>query len=203
MKQAKQAFEQRCNEIGTLYNGLFTRQREISEEIRILSNQISQEESESIVEDFLRGADQGVTHKLKSKVDELRKEYSTIEKKIIAIHSKGGLTGLYMSDKQLHDLIKPLSKELAAQAKEDEKKRVSLEKRYQKVIDEILKLNEERLEFERLSTEVRGILTKLNKATNDISISSDIRPSYKSDMWHYYRHLGKVKNFSPDKYQSI
>lgn len=197
MKQAKQAFEQRWSEINSRYYGLFQRQREIAEELKIVHEYIKQDEAEDIVSGFLE--DDGETQELKSKLDELNAEHVAINKKINAINSKGGLEALYQSDKQLKELLEPLSKELAKQAKEDEKQRLSLEKRYEKVIDEIIKLDKEKEEFERLATEKRDILVKINKLTGNVDLVSSIRSPYQSTMWHYYRHLGKVKGFSPER----
>lgn len=186
-------FLTRWHEVRSIYNGLYYRQNQIREEISVLNREIKNESDEMVTE-LLSGTSQN--QQIKSRIRDLEDESAAIAEKIRFINSKGGMEYLLKSDSKLKELAEEFAGDLRKQAKADEKKRLDLEKRYQKVLSELWLLDQERVEFIKLYDQRRELASRLTRVKPDFQYKS-FSDRYEFEKVEVYRHLGQIR----DKYR--
>ena len=190
MEQSIKAFKQRLNEIDAGYRSLYDRQLSIEDQMRGLQLEVTRAQKEVTAEMLLSGA---LERNLKN-YQELENELNTLRETYAIVQAKGGLDYLCKTDKQFNELGEALAKDLMKQAKEDDKKRRDLEKRYGKVLAEISKLDEERkahIQYTEQQTRLAGII--YSKTAVGIDYQA-IAGCYNLSNPSLYRHLGNTKH---------
>lgn len=192
MEQQKQAFLARYKEIEAAYLGLEEKQREIQDQLQNLRKEASKKvnfDSKKLLSG-MKGES-----KIESQISGLNKELRSIRETLSEVRANGGLDAICKTDEDLEKLAAPLMDALKKEAKEDEKKRKSLEKRYEKLIEDVLQLEEERESFIREGDKKENILRLIHNST-DLEVDfSEIASKYRFEKAGAYAHLGRVKNF--------
>lgn len=184
-------FLNRWNEVTSILGGLESRRRNIDKELHEISSQMRKDDNE-IVEELLSGKTNDNSF-LKSKLNNLRDEQQAIEEKIQIIYKKGGRDYLYANDQTLKELADQFTKEVMQQAKADEKKRLELEKRYDKLVAELMALDNERLEFNEMQKSRNQLASKIRKAKTDFP-QFDFAKCYEFKDVSLYAHLGGIND---------
>lgn len=191
---AKERFLERYNEIARLHANLWNRQLKIQEEVTNTGKQLAALKEEEITSD---GLTELLVEKaqLRSKQSTLHEELKTLRETYEKVRSQGGLDHLLRNDEKLKAAANDAYRELLAEAKKDESVREKLEKRYEKAIDELLQLEEERQAFNSKYDKARALRSKIYKVLNGEVNTLPIKKAYTFKKVSAYAHLGKLKNF--------
>lgn len=190
LEQLKNDFLGRYKEVKAAYDRLELRQNEIKERYRELKKQMSKD-TDVDAEKLLSGL-KGDS-KLESEIASLNNEWKAINETLEAVRSKGGLSYICKTDGELKKLAVPLYENLMKEAEKDEKQRIALEKRYEKVIAEVIQLEEERRAFNEKAEKHSRILRLISENTGfEIKYNQFIK-HYKYEKAGILAHLGKVK----------
>lgn len=192
MEQSKRAFLNRQNEIKAAYNKLILRFSVIDNEIRELSKQQKMTETDIDAEKLLSGAEKGNFEEFELKISKLQRERQTVQKSINTINNNGGIESLLRTDKKLDELGSALLEDLKKVALEDEKKRQDLEKRYDKVIQQVLALDQEWIAFNQEAEQKKKLA--LNVVNNTSQKNVGLHRVYKMEKASVYYMLGQVKH---------
>jgi hypothetical protein len=194
MEEAKQAFLNRYNEIKSLHDGIFSRQNKIREELNGLGRELAKFKKEDIDVDSIS---ENLKQKLdlKSKRSKLHDELNALYETGDKIYRLGGLQNLLMSDEALKAAGEKLHKALIIEAKKDANVRENLEKRFEKAINELQKLEEDRQVFIENTKEKKHLLSQAYQFTGGTFDILAIKKSYTFEQQDAYVHLGKLKNY--------
>jgi hypothetical protein len=163
--EIKTQFMNRLLEIKRVYGGLTSRQHQIMDELNKLRKQ--EKESENDIDVVaLMDPKANPKEKYKSKKKDLKEELAAVREKASIIHRNGGVQYLGRKDMELNDLATPLLDELLKQTKVDKKRKEDLEKRYDKLILEVVKLENEREEFNRDADKMNSLMSAIHSNTN-------------------------------------
>lgn len=192
MEEMKQAFLKRFNEVKGAYDRLFTRQAEIRKEMGKLHKQM-REETGGITAETLLAAGKGGDSSYKSKLNDLSDEMRWTNETIDSLSGKGGYSALLKTDKEFEELARPLLAAVEKDLKEDVKKRQALESKYEKVIEEVLKLEEERREYQLHTEKKLNLLSMISANTNIPVKHHNFQKEYRLARNNIYHQLGKIK----------
>lgn len=198
MEQSKTAFFERYDLLMWSIKNLRVREKEIHLRMTEIQKQLNKGDlsNEINAELLLTKKPISLAGGLENELKNLQKELVDVEEKIRAIPSNGGNSGVLKTDIRLTELAEPLVKDLKKQAKEDLKKRQDLEQRYSKVIDEIIKLNQERNEYGNYCSEMTKIFELISENTN-LSWETDKQKLYEVYKFpvpqtYLYQYLGQL-----------
>lgn len=186
LEQTKQEFLNRQREIERAFYKLHQRMVEIPEEIGEKNKERKLYSSEITAEALLTGDPRQI--KIETEYEKLVAEKKAVEQTINKVMSKGGIRNIFRTDKELDRLAVPVIEDLKKEAQVDAKKRMDIEKRYEKLIQEIITLDDEWKAFEEEGQKKRNLLSNVQNYTSQSLPGFDQNYKFgKSGIYYFLR----------------
>lgn len=186
LEQTKQEFLNRQREIERAFYKLHQRMVEIPEEIAEKNKERKLYSSEITAEALLTGDPRQI--KIETEYEKLVAEKKAVEQTINKVMSKGGIRNIFRTDKELDRLAVPVIEDLKKEAQVDAKKRMDIEKRYEKLIQEIITLDDEWKAFEEEGQKKRNLLSNVQNYTSQSLPGFDQNYKFgKSGIYYFLR----------------